>query len=62
MQGKKRKKKLIPAVVHLDNTSRIQTITSSSNKRLYNLLKMFEKKTKVPVLINTSFNKEMSQS
>ena len=54
---KKEKKKLIPAVVHLDNTSRIQTITSSSNKKLYNLLKMFEKKTKVPVLINTSFNK-----
>jgi carbamoyltransferase len=53
---KKSKKKLIPAVIHLDDTARIQTITQSSNKKIYNLLKMFEKKTKVPVLINTSFN------
>ncbi len=53
---KKEKKKFIPAVVHLDNTARIQTVTSNSNKKIYNLLKMFQKKTKVPVLINTSFN------
>ena len=53
---RKNKKNLIPAVVHLDNTARIQTVTSSSNIRMYKLIKMFKKKTKIPVLINTSFN------
>lgn len=47
---------LIPAVTHVDNTARIQTITEISNKRLYKLLKAFEKYSDIPILLNTSFN------
>ena len=46
----------IPAVTHIDNSARIQTISNESNKHLYNLLSKFEKKTNCPVLVNTSFN------
>ena len=46
----------IPAVTHVDNSARIQTVTKSSNKLFYNLLKSFKKFTKCPILVNTSFN------
>jgi carbamoyltransferase len=46
----------IPAIVHVDGTARVQTVSRESNERLYDLLKKFEKLTGVPVLINTSFN------
>jgi len=48
--------KKIPAVTHIDGTARVQTVTKKSNKELYDLIRAFYKKTKVPVLINTSFN------
>lgn len=47
---------LIPAVTHVDNTARIQTVTKTSNLRLYRLLKAFEKYSGIPILLNTSFN------
>jgi len=46
----------IDAVVHIDNTCRVQTITKKQNKHFYNLIKAFKQKTKVPILLNTSFN------
>lgn len=46
----------IPAVRHTDGTSRIQTVNEQQNKKYYDLLKAFHRKTGVPVLINTSFN------
>ena len=46
----------IPAVTHIDNSARIQTVNKKSNKHLYNLISKFEKKTNCPVLVNTSFN------
>lgn len=46
----------IQAVTHIDQTARIQTVTKSSNERLYLLLKAFEKYSSVPILLNTSFN------
>ena len=46
----------IPAVVHVDGTARVQTVRRDTNDRLYRLLKAFEAKTGVPVLLNTSFN------
>ncbi len=46
----------IPAVRHVDNTARIQTINRNQHALYYDLLKAFKKKTGVPVLINTSFN------
>lgn len=47
---------LIPAVTHVDNSARIQTVTKVSNIRLYRLLKSFEKYSNIPILLNTSFN------
>lgn len=52
----KKHKEKIKSIVHVDNTCRIQTITENYNKILYQILKEFYKKTKVPILMNTSFN------
>jgi carbamoyltransferase len=46
----------IPAVRHVDGTARIQTINRGQNARYYDLLKAFQQRTGVPVLVNTSFN------
>jgi carbamoyltransferase len=46
----------VPAVRHVDGTARIQTINRRQNARYYDLLKAFQKRTGVPVLVNTSFN------
>jgi carbamoyltransferase len=48
--------KNIPAVVHHDNTARVQTVASEHNPNFYRTLAEFKKITGVPVLINTSFN------
>ncbi len=46
----------IPAVRHVDGTARIQTINRAQHAAYYDLLKAFEARTGVPVLVNTSFN------
>lgn len=46
----------VPAIIHADNTCRIQTITQKQNQHLYNLISCFFEKTEVPMLLNTSFN------
>ncbi|QIU97127.1 carbamoyltransferase family protein [Bacteroides faecium] len=46
----------LPAVIHIDNTARVQTITKKDNKLFYNLLSDFHSITGCPVLLNTSFN------
>ncbi len=46
----------IPAALHVDGSARVQTVAESENRRLYALLKAFERGTGIPVLINTSFN------
>jgi carbamoyltransferase len=46
----------IPAVRHVDGTARIQTINREQNAVYYDLLKAFQCRTGVPVLVNTSFN------
>lgn len=53
---RKEKQGVIPAVTHIDNTSRIQSVTRESNQRLYDLIRAFERITGIPVLLNTSFN------
>lgn len=50
------KAELIPAVRHVDGTARIQTINRSQHSLYYDLLKAFQRRTGVPVLVNTSFN------
>jgi carbamoyltransferase len=46
----------IPAVTHVDFSSRIQTVHKETNLTFYRLLKQFKKLTNFPVLVNTSFN------
>jgi carbamoyltransferase len=46
----------IPAVVHVDGTARVQTITHEQNPFIYDLLTEFKEKTGIGVLVNTSFN------
>ena len=54
---KHEKRDQIPAIVHVDGTGRVQTLTRENNGRFYHLVKKFYKKTGVPVLLNTSFNR-----
>ena len=56
MRAKLNKKKLIPAVVHIDGTSRVQTVKKKDNEKFYQLIKKFYNNTNVPMLLNTSFN------
>ena len=50
------KRSEIPAVTHVDYTSRIQTVHEKTNPKYYKLLKKFKKITNCPVIVNTSFN------
>ena len=47
---------LIPSVVHVDGTSRVQTVTKDQHPGLYTLLEKFYSVTGVPILLNTSLN------
>ena len=49
-------RKEAPAIVHVDGTVRVQTVTEDTNPPYYRLLKAFELRTGVPILLNTSFN------
>ncbi len=53
---KKNWRKKIPAVVHVDGTARLQTVSEKFNKKFYELISEFYKITGVPVILNTSFN------
>jgi carbamoyltransferase len=55
-QVKENKKQEIPAAVHIDNSSRIQTIERSQRSLYYDIVNAFYQKTGCPVIINTSFN------
>jgi carbamoyltransferase len=46
----------IPAVTHVDGTGRLQTVSRDRQPRYWALIKAFEERTGVPVLVNTSFN------
>jgi len=50
------KKSTLPAITHVDNSSRIQTVSSHSNPKIHILLQEFKRITGIGVLINTSFN------
>ena len=50
------KTKKIPGVVHVDNSCRVQTVDTDI-QHFHALLEEFNKITKIPVLLNTSFNK-----
>ncbi|HAS82240.1 MAG TPA: hypothetical protein DCS43_06095 [Verrucomicrobia bacterium] len=46
----------IPAVTHVDGSARVQTVSFESNPFFYGIIKAFEERTGVGLLINTSFN------
>jgi carbamoyltransferase len=46
----------VPAITHIDNSSRHQSVTLENNPRFHSLISKFYEKTGVPVLLNTSFN------
>lgn len=50
------KPNLIPSVVHVDGTSRIQTVNKDQHRGLWRVLNKFYQATGVPVLLNTSLN------
>jgi carbamoyltransferase len=53
---KEEKRIIIPAITHADNTCRIQTVNKEYNYNLTILLKKFNEKSNIPILLNTSFN------
>ena len=55
-KAKERAKNEIPGVVHVDGTSRVQTLNKNQNPKMYELLNEFKKLTNVPALLNTSLN------
>ena len=46
----------IQSVTHVDYSSRIQTVHEDTNKKFYDLIKLYKEKTGIPLIINTSFN------
>ena len=50
------KAKMIPAVVHVDGTARLQTVEKDLNPLYWKVIREFENLTGVPVVLNTSFN------
>lgn len=55
---KNEKKDKISGVVHIDKTSRIQTVTKEENDVFYELIKEFYNLTGIPMVLNTSFNSQ----
>jgi carbamoyltransferase len=55
-QIREEKRRLIPAVTHVDGSGRLQTVTRDSNSRYYDLIVAFELLSGVPMVLNTSFN------
>ena len=50
------KKHLVPAILHMDNTCRVQTINQDDNLLLYKCVQKFSDQTGIPIICNTSLN------
>lgn len=55
-QIREEKRKLIPAVTHVDGSGRLQTVSSLTNPRYHRLIESFGALTGIPMVLNTSFN------
>lgn len=49
-------RKRVPAVVHVDGTGRLQSVTARRNPDFHGLISAFHQRTGIPLLLNTSFN------
>jgi carbamoyltransferase len=56
VQVRRQRRAEVPAIVHVDGSARPQTVTAQQNPRYHALLSAFERRTGVPILLNTSFN------
>jgi carbamoyltransferase len=50
------KRRLIPAVTHVDGSGRLQTVCPRTNPRYYRLIREFRDLSGIPMVLNTSFN------
>jgi len=55
-QVRPEKRAVIPSVTHVDGSARPQTVEKEINPLYWRLIDEFEKRTGVPVIMNTSFN------
>src|SRR3984893_17972980 len=55
-QVREEKRKLIPAVTHVDGSGRLQTVNRATNPRYHKLIESFCELTGIPMVLNTSFN------
>ena len=55
-QVRKEQQARVPAITHVDGTARQQTVSKRTNPKYWGLIHAFEKKTGVPIVVNTSFN------
>jgi carbamoyltransferase len=49
-------KRRVPAITHVDGTARIQTVSADVDPLYYSLISAFERRTSIPLVLNTSFN------
>lgn len=50
------KEKIVPAIMHLDKTCRVQTVNKDIDPTMYEIIRRFYEKTKIPIVCNTSLN------
>jgi carbamoyltransferase len=55
-QVRRDKQDLVPAITHVDGTARQQTVSRALNPKYWALIHAFERRTGVPIVLNTSFN------
>ena len=53
---KEEQKIKIPAVIHVNDTARVQTVSLKDNPKFHQLISAFKEKTGIPMLLNTSLN------
>ena len=53
---RKKYRKSLAAITHVDGSGRLQTIKREQNKLFYDLISKFEKLSNLPIVLNTSFN------
>lgn len=50
------KRGMIPAVVHVDGSARVQTVSRTANPRFWSLIEAYRRRSGRPIVLNTSFN------